>query len=422
MNLIYIIVFFASLLMVDFQEYSIVTIGNLHIVMFDIIFIVTLWVTLKFKNLQYLQKAKEFRIYYLFLLWVIITIIISVLKFKSFQPSDIRIMFPYFYFFIPYILILKAKKLNTIIRKMEIVIIISCIGVVVLFIIELYLGHQFGFTITHSQETSYGYMEDRRGMRILGSSDTFTAGVCLIYLISGLIYNQKKNIKSIIFIILLTGVIIISQNRIAIVSLLFCVLLQFFISFNIKQKIKYLKYGLLILSVGVIVTNVVAPTFFHLNFMEMVNSIINPYNDMTGTGRWRVITNESALAQVFNNPIMGNGFGMSFNIWDGTTFTPIIPHNNYIFLMLKTGIVGLLLFIYVIVNVFMHYFKYRNKIPVYYKRIYETLFLAIVASIPYGFGYGNYPFWGFYLGIFFGLIEKMKFDKKLDLSIETTNK
>jgi hypothetical protein len=65
-----------------------------------------------------------------------------------------------------------------------------------------------------------------------------------------------------------------------------------------------------------------------------------------------------------------------------------------------------MLFIFVILAVLKNYLRSRCHIPDYARPLFDTMLIIVIASIPYGFAYGYVETYGFYLGIFAGILHR----------------
>jgi O-antigen ligase len=308
-------------------------------------------------------------------------------------------------FFVSYYFILQPDSFELVISQLEKLLLIASLAVVAIFLIELYTGHRFGFALAESSEAAYGYLEDARGVRVLNTVQTFSAGVYAIFILCSIIQKRRPPLRYLILALIMVGIMLISMNRVAIISLGFGVGVYLLFFNRSKQKLQSMAAaGLGVLIVLLAVMYLPTERFAGLDLIW--ETVLNPSEEATGTGAWRMAGQAAAYEAFLENPLLGQGIG---GYWDwsiGGEYQRVYPHNQYLSIMTKTGTVGLVLFIIIIISVFKNYFKYREAIPAFGKPLFETVFIIALSSIPYGLGYDYVPLYGFYLGIFAGILHR----------------
>jgi len=195
------------------------------------------------------------------------------------------------------------------------------------------------------------------------------------------------------------------MNRAVVISMVFG--LVFYGLFLIKtgQRLKMAAImGVTLMTVFLSVKYVFPEKFDVLELL--VVSAINPENETTGTWEWRMKAQYAAYQVFLENPIAGEGFGGYWDYYIDGIEIQVAPHNQYLLLLAKTGIIGLMLFAFVILAVLRNYLKFSNHIPNYARPMFDTMLIIVIASIPYGFAYGYVQTYGFYLGIFAGILHR----------------
>jgi O-antigen ligase len=178
----------------------------------------------------------------------------------------------------------------------------------------------------------------------------------LFYGILGLIFGKKYGIfelsKYLIFIITLLSfsIILIDGHRSVWLSIIVVFAFLFMLRSN-KLKISFrlsLPAFLIVLAFSFFVSN-----YFDLtNFLsERLTAFTNPQQDPTAN--WRLINWSFQLQKFFNSPIIGEGFGgyWGSNIYSNDIW--VMPHNLYIMILAKLGLIGLILYLGVNVRIFL---------------------------------------------------------------------
>jgi hypothetical protein len=130
--------------------------------------------------------------------------------------------------------------------------------------------------------------------------------------------------------------------------------------------------------------------------------------------KWRIILWKDIIKKSMQKPILGYGFGMLYNNetlkdmgWQyGQDVGFLDPHNSYLSILYRTGIVGLLIFILFIISFFVKMIKFLRgcrdlAISVYMVSILSAVTFILVISFFMVVLEG--PYLGIFLWIFIGL-------------------
>jgi O-antigen ligase len=150
------------------------------------------------------------------------------------------------------------------------------------------------------------------------------------------------------------------------------------------------------LLIGVTIS-VILPNEFN-NATLAIESGLNPTEDETGI--WRLAVNGAALEQGMETPLVGQGFGGYFYfVVPGMEPIEDPPHNQFIYLFLKTGIVGASLCLLVLLSFFLNtLWRVRSSLTEEAVTIQSWLLVIIVSQFVYGLVYGFVPLFGFFVG------------------------
>jgi len=231
------------------------------------------------KKLGYKIKGTPLTLYLLLLCYFSFQILRNIFVYKQSAIGEARSVFPFFFFFITYFY---SQKLSTkeFLSFSNKLILLSAFGAFLLFIIELSIGHLFSFSVNNIKEADYGYLTDPRGVRILGSSDTFTLCIFSVYTILSMLYQNKWGIVNIILLVASITASLISQNRTAIISIIFSFLIYLIFTFKIKRIKKLLFYMSTFLVIVMFIINFYFAKDFHLSLREII--IVHLIQQRTG--------------------------------------------------------------------------------------------------------------------------------------------
>ncbi|MBN1396970.1 MAG: O-antigen ligase family protein [Bacteroidetes bacterium] len=369
-------------------------VGSINIYIIDIVYILimisVLFVVFKQKIYYDLQIK-------IFFLWMVIAIMYGMSNYGYRAIGEARYIWPLYAFFIPMVFLITGKMDD--LRKFEIIInktlLIAAIVVSILFIIELFYNGRFFLSAAKEESLR---LEDFRGIRYLGSDETFTLSAYAIFILSNIIVKKRTEIKEVLTVILLIMIVIFTKNRAAPVSVCIGMLAVLLI----EKKIKYLFRSVMAISVTFIMLIIIFPSITG-DLFKAFSGVVQIEDDPTGY--WRFVVQSSALLQGMETPIFGQGFGGYFEFYvpelDKVIEYP--PHNMYIFLFLKSGLIGLSIFLVMLYTVIISSFRLK-KITELDPELekYRLFFLIIfISQIPYMMAYNYYIYFGLFVGFFY---------------------
>lgn len=192
-----------------------------------------------------------------------------------------------------------------------------------------------------------------------GRQSLFLSFAFLYFLVQSLTVKGKKMGK--VLLMAVTGLLVfVAQNRTVYISLPVGMIILYFLLHK-KARTTYWKILVRFLIVGCILLLVLNAFHSGLLIKRVLKSgsgIVNYQEDVTGTFRLFVWIQE--IAKIKSNPWLGENFGSSFQFWvpGGGLFKGLDPHNAYITIALKTGLIGLATFLWVVCFFFRESLKY----------------------------------------------------------------
>jgi O-antigen ligase len=389
----------------------------------DIIYFITGLCVIKYiRKLDYSGFNKSDYLYLIFLGWLIFEVIrgFTLHGFRSLGES--RYIASLYMCFIPMTLIEKGKDFNNenIYKVLENTIYISGIAGFLVFIIEYVNGGRY-FIAQLNTELLSG-LEDARGIRYLDVYHVFNILILAVYLILRMDYKGKINIWDTILAMMLIIAALVSQGRTSIIS----IGISFLILLSLKSSMKALIKTIVFIGIVICIFKILFPGVSEMLFMisSDILTFFKPQNDITGTVFWRWAVNIAAYEQAFQTFWLGQAYGgyFSFDVplisSEPITFP---PHNMYIIIFLKAGIIGIILMLASLCVIVFNLFK-SYKIIEHNKsfNLYLSLIIVVIISqIPFGFAYNFVQSFGLYYGFSVILVKSIPQHLKHATSITT---
>ncbi|MFO7891893.1 MAG: O-antigen ligase family protein [bacterium] len=212
------------------------------------------------------------------------------------------------------------------------------------------------------------------------------AQVSIPFILSYNLFLKKRNhlLFSVILLLPIFLMIFFSQQRALWLGIFLSIIALFFLYYNqkglkLKNIIKFLIIIILILAFFAVVILLVDYFLFDsalITLLERLESLTNLKEDTSLAIRLNEIKN--ALHNWKNNIFLGTGLGDSINLVTLHHVSPNIVDNSYIFVLWKTGIIGLILFLFLLL-----YFLQKG-IKIYFTSqdtIIKTITSAAVSSL-----------------------------------------
>lgn len=396
LRLYYVIVFVVSAIPEDMEALTLFKVGSLQLYAIDIVHGLIVMSILAFiVRRKQIVVGHEARFYLIFLAWLLIEVVLGVMRFQFRALGEARYILPLFAFVVPFLLVPEdePERFHKIRDILFGTIVTAGLAGVVMFFIEVLNGGRFFLSEINRQ--NLGEFEDFRGTRILGSTHCFNImALGALQFFRSEIVKDLRNPKVLSAIALLI-IALISKNRASIIAVSSAMLFLLVIQKRIKR--------LLSIAVTVAVVMISFGFFFPSFTDQMVTSItgaLNPAEDQTGS--WRLALNLSALDQALETPWLGQGYGGYFYfLIPGSRPEDAPPHNQFIILFLKAGLVGLvlcLLFLWSVFRRFAHLMRTGQQ-SMEVKVTLNTIMMLVFSQLPYGMAYNFVPLFGVYAGI-----------------------
>ncbi|HEU4470469.1 MAG TPA: O-antigen ligase family protein [Flavisolibacter sp.] len=395
MRFIYVIVlFFSSLLLADIGAFQLFTVGT-AVYFIDFLFfffllcfgIVGIKTGMKFYGLN--------RSFVIFLGVLLFSILYGSLRYGFSAIGEGRYIYWIFFLAVPLYFYLAGfiRNLRDFDKIFKISYILIITNVLILLAVEIAYGGRF-FLAPENRE--FARLEDERGLRYLGSEESFHLGVGVIFLLIDQYINKRKRLWKTIAILVLTGLILFTKNRTAIIGLFLSFVVVFALEGKAKLILKILAGGAISLGLAFLLFPSATQSV-----LEPIQKAFNITQDETGS--WRLLVQAVAIRQSLETPILGQGFGGYFEYYveelGGVVNYP--PHSIYIYLFQKSGLVGLLSYLIglgalIRESTRLKKFTADSATAEKYRLLFKVL---LIAQIPYGFAYNFSTYLGFYIGM-----------------------
>lgn len=270
----------------------------------------------------------------------------------------------------------------------------------------------------------------------LGSFYYYYVSLSLIFLIFYPLLIKKPVLKFFSYSLILVhlAIILLSKVRAAWMGILMGILFIIYMFFRIPVMRKDLKKILLLGMLGFLVLAIILPVFliFYPSSIEDIkNEFMSIYNfrDMTTASaanvRWRLMAWSDYVNKSLEKPLLGHGFGKVFmpeTLVEEIDWSPpkgedwVDPHNSYLSILFRTGVIGLIIFFIIIFRFFKLSINFIKECGNKKIRIYVASLLTIIIVIL-GMSFFDVvlerPFFGIFLWINMGLvISLIKIKKK----------
>ncbi len=411
----YIIIFLLSFALDDLNITVLFYIGSLKVYLIDIIYAL-LFVSFfsVIINKSWRPKKEESLTYILFLMWLIFGMLYGLFDNGLRALGEGRvIIYSLFAFFIPFYLPIE-KTPESITKAFIYTILVAGIAASLMFVVEILNGGRFFFSETMRSE--YGQLEDFRGIRFLSTEHTYNLGAYALLIYYSLKSHRKHTLQYLILLIVLLGIIIISMNRTAIIALAGIFVIRMLLQRNLMVIIEAVMItAIIMLGIAIIMPNRVENV--KQSFTNMTDISSDP------TGNWRLFTQRAALEQAMESPIIGQGFGGYFDLYipELNSIEQAPPHSEYVYLFLKSGIIGVILAIIPIMFICRRLLLFRklNCVMVSGIDVLNLLFILLASQLIYGFAYNFTLFYGLYYGFAVLLITSLGKKSEIIIHNET---
>lgn len=256
-----------------------------------------------------------------------------------------------------------------------------------------------------------GNIIDMIHTRIMGPDTTLNM-VCVVIFIVTFWLNEELNrfkTRFLLIAILLTFSILLGA-RTGIIALLFSLLFTILAN-RPGLKLKHYCFMVLTLIIIIITARHLGLTLQgeSLSMEEGGLSFFTEEGRESGTTGWRLSGWETLIWQTINeNPILGEGFGGYFDLFE-TIYKGIPPHNDWLLIFAKMGLIGLILFANVVFQFYKIGFNYIKKysdrlLTVYMKALMSLFLVGLVGGTFFFF----FPFMWIVAGLQTALINATK--------------
>ncbi len=329
--------------------------------------------------------------YLIFLAWLVASVFAGFTHYGFRAFGEARYILPLFGFFVPYWLfpdsdpIVDSTKMRRVIER-------------TFWLVAVGATVAFTITLVRLQAGSLSIDEgDFRGLRFVTGNQTFYLVLLAVYLLTkklevGVLTLAEKTAFVGSFVLGL-----LSKNRTPFVSLGLGVCALLLVRTQIGRLLRYgAAIAVVVFAVGLL--------FPELGEQVSVafEGILHPMDDPTG--QWRIGVQLAALDQALETPWLGQGFGgyFSFVVPGENNDLPyeFPPHNQFLMLFLKTGIVGLILSIVIIGAFVAGSLKglRRTGLESVDRALIVTLLVLIATHVIYGLAYDFFPLFGLCYG------------------------
>lgn len=320
------------------------------------------------------------RWYTVFLGWLLLEVLIGSTRYGGAAFGEFRYVLPLFWFFVPAAiedLRRTPPNVEYATVPMNIISVAAFAGIVML-AIEAIHGGRYYFTSANQGKANFA---DFRGARYLDSYQTFNvAFASAVALLAGM-RMRRPGLLPLAFVLL--GLAVWTQNRTALIAVV-----AGLIGIAILQR----RFGLLATAgvggaLALLLVAILAPSLLE-HLKASYSAALSPTADDSGS--WRLYIQLQALVQGLQTPLMGQGYGGYFRFEiPGREDVLAPPHNQFVVLFLKGGIVAVILSVGALAAYAASLWN-RRADPRFSSRerlMAECLLLFVVTQFAYGLAY-----------------------------------
>jgi len=434
---------------IDLSTMLLIRISGMNIyygdIFFFLILVIAVWAFFKnYKDWRWTQPVTTW--YLLFLAWLALAVIWGwrIYGYRAFGES--RYVLPFFAFFIPYFLLTYKRSDDPALvgKYVRMTTFIAAAAAILFLICSLIYRKPFYFSAINLKNQELWLH------KIISSDQSFHI-ILLAMFIFFLSFFRKKffSLPKIVFFLLLFMALPVN-NRTALISLYAALLVLLALGKKIREIIFTCASVVVIFAILNIVPDIErfyypvqsqqqAPDLSRqrmpdlsrqrmpdlsrqrmpdLSRQRMPNLNIKQVKGMQ-TGYWRFYQAKAALRLALKKPLFGYHLGGYFDFFipELNTKNSAPPHNQYILILLKTGMIGLVLLLIPLLLLLWGLYKalVDERLETNEKSTAWLLLLVLLAQLPYGMGFGFISLYAIYFG--FGAIFIDSLAKKYPLPL-----
>ena len=420
---------------IDLSTIRLLSIGGMNVYYGDIFFFLILaaaiWAFIEIgKGWRWIQPVTAW--YMLFLAWLAVAVVWGwrIYGYRAFGES--RYILPFFAFFIPYVLLAGKQSGNPVLvgKYVRMTTYVAAAASFLFLLCSLVYRKPFYFSEIHLKNQKLWVH------KIISSDQSFHI-ILLAMFIFYLSFFRKRFFtlpKMILFLLLIIALPV--HNRTALISLFVAFLFLLVLDRRPKEMLFACASVVVIFALLKIVP-AIERFYYPLQSRQQASEQSRQQaseqsrqqasvqsrqqaSDLNverikgmSTGYWRFYLNKAALRQVLQKPLFGWHLGGYFDFFipEKNQRISLPPHNQYILILLKTGIIGLTLLLLPLLLLLRGLLKFLTdeRLEASERSTVWMVLLVLLAQLPYGMGYDFIPLYAIYFGlgtIFIGFLGK----------------
>jgi hypothetical protein len=407
----FVILFVYVFLNIDLATIRLASIHGVNVYYGDLFFFLILAIAVYMIPKTGIWKTQPVAIWYLvFLTWLGVEALLGMRIYGYRALGESRYVLPYFLFFIPFFLLGSKRRNDTVevANLFRMTIYISSAAALLFLLCSLIYQKPFYFSEIHVHNQRFW------AYKIMDTNQSFFILLLAIFLFLLSFFNKKFISWPKIIFCLLLWVAVPVHNRTALISLMAALLVLLCVEKKFKE-IAFVGTSLLIIFALLKWIPIIENTYYPQKKLQLSAKTENrKIPKGLASANWRLYSFNLVWPQIRENIIFGKHLGGYFSYHNtGIKETDNIPpHSAYLYLLLKTGSIGLLLMLVplliilwrLFVTIRLEHLEPQEKLTA------RLLFLVLLAQLPYGLAFGFVSLYAFYVGL--GLIYLAALDKK----------
>jgi len=400
----------------DLSTMRLRVIGGMNVYYGDIFFFMilaaALWAFMARGNVRrWLQPVTAW--YMLFLAWLAVAVVWGwrVYGYRAFGES--RYVLPFFAFFIPYVLLAGRQGGNPALvgQYVRMTTTVAAAAALLFLLCSLVYGKPFYFSATHLKN------QELWVHKIISSDQSFHIFLLAMFIFY-LSFSRKRffTLPKLVFSLTLLIALPV-HNRTALISL-FVAFLFLLVLGKRPREMVFACASVAVIFALLKVVPAIEQFYYPVQSRQQASAPSRQQASAPGrqtapdlnaervkgvtTGYWRFFLNKAALRQALQKPLFGWHLGGYFAFFIPETKATITlpPHNQYIMILLKTGVIGLALLLIPLGLLLWRLFKYLGdkRLEAGERSIAWLLLLVLGAQPVYGLGFDFIPLYAVYFG------------------------
>jgi hypothetical protein len=326
----------------DLTAIRVIQVGAMQVYPLDLLIAVCLLAAMRGRLARYLASLGRSSIPTIAVLLSLLLGVVLGLAQNGYRAiGETRVFFPLITIVFPLSLIdPEDKSTDELSGFFNTLLVVGGVSAFLMFWVEMVYGGRF--YISEAYRSSWGRFEDFRGLRVLGTGQTYDILMLSTFLFLSGGNGRTHRAVRVLFSVVLISLAIYTQNRTAVFAWIAGV--------SVLGLLRLGPMAMLKIYFGAFALGLVALAIEPEMFNETVKTFASGFDPgEDDTGLWRVMQLDAAIDQGIQTPVFGQGLG-GYYYFEIPGLPPIedLPHNQYVLHFLKLGAIGLVALLFLV--------------------------------------------------------------------------